>query len=139
MTAFDTDVFTDIAKRVPQVIARAGSVPPDERFVPIVVVEEALRGQLATVRLAQAASGRIKLEQAYTYLEETLRAVKDIHVLSFTNIADTLFVAWRAAKLKVGIQDLRIAAICVAHGAKLVTRNARDYAQVPGLNLEVWN
>ena len=54
MTAFDTDILTDIAKRVPQVMARVASVSPNERFLPIVVAEEALRGQLASVRLAQA-------------------------------------------------------------------------------------
>lgn len=139
MTAFDTDVLTDIAKRVPQVIIRAAAVPPDERSVPVVVAEEVLRGQLASVRSAQSSGGRITLEQAYAYLEETLRALRDAQLLSYTNTADALVIAWRAAKLKVGVQDLRIAAICMAHGAKLVTRNARDYAQVPGLNLEVWN
>ena len=139
MTAFDTDVLTDIAKRVPQVLARVATVAPDERFIPIVVAEETLRGQLASVRLAQAGIRRVTLEQAYTYLEETLRAIKGIQLLPYSSIADALFVAWRTAKLKVGVQDLRIAAICIVHGAKLVTRNARDYAQVPGLNLEVWN
>ena len=139
MTAFDTDILTDIAKRVPQVMARVASVSPNERFLPIVVAEEALRGQLASVRLAQAGSGRVTLERAYAYLEETLRAIKDIQLLPYTTLADALFVAWRIAKLKVGIQDLRIAAVCVAHGAKLVTRNERDFALVPGLNLEVWN
>ena len=138
MTAFDTDILTDIAKRVPQVMARVASVSPNERFLPIVVAEEALRGQLASVRLAQAGSGRVTLERAYAYLEETLRAIKDIQLLPYTTLADALFVAWRIAKLKVGIQDLRIAAICVAHGAKLVSRNARDYGKVPGLNFEIW-
>lgn len=138
MTAFDTDVLTDIAKRVPQVLTRAAAVPPDQRFVPVVVAEEVLRGQLASVRAAQSGGGRVTLERAYAYLEETLRALKDAQLLSYTNTADALFIAWRAAKLKVGVQDLRIAAICLAHGAKLITRNARDYAQVPGLNLEVW-
>lgn len=139
MTAFDTDVLTDIAKRVPQVLTRAAAVPPDQRFVPVVVAEEVLRGQLASVRAAQSGGGRVTFERAYAYLEETLRALKDAQLLSYTNTADALFIAWRAARLKVGVQDLRIAAICIAHGAKLVTRNARDYARVPGLNLEVWN
>lgn len=35
--------------------------------------------------------------------------------------------------------DLRIAAICVSHATKLVTRNLRDFAQVPDLAFEVWN
>lgn len=138
MTAFDTDVLTDIAKRVPEVLTRAAAVPPDERFVPVVVAEEVLRGQLASVRSAQSGRGRITIEQAYAYLEETLRALKVVQMLSYTNVAEALFVAWRTAKIKVGVQDLRIAAICMSHGAKLVTRNARDYGLVPGLNLEVW-
>ena len=44
-----------------------------------------------------------------------------------------------AAKIRVGTQDLRIAAIATAHNATLVTRNARDYQLVPGLTLDVWN
>jgi predicted nucleic acid-binding protein len=34
---------------------------------------------------------------------------------------------------------MRIAAICIDHDATLVTRNARDYARIPGLTLDVWN
>ncbi len=59
-------------------------------------------------------------------------------MLPYTAAADALFKAWRAAKVRIGTQDLRIAAICFAHGATLVTRNARDYTQVPGLILDVW-
>lgn len=35
--------------------------------------------------------------------------------------------------------DMRSAAICIVHGATLATRNARDYAQLPGLTFDVWN
>jgi predicted nucleic acid-binding protein len=34
----------------------------------------------------------------------------------------------------VPTHDLRIAAICVAKGAKLVPRNRRDFEGIPGLN-----
>jgi tRNA(fMet)-specific endonuclease VapC len=139
VTAFDTDVLSDLAKNVSVVVARAALVPVAEQCVPIVAAEEVLRGQLATVRKAQAGAGQPPLDQAYAYLEETLRVLRTLHFLPYTTVADALVTAWRAAQIRIGVQDLRIAAIYLAHGAKLVTRNARDYAQVPGLNLEVWN
>jgi len=41
-------------------------------------------------------------------------------------------------RIRVGTQDLKIAAITLAHGATLLTRNTRDFAQVPELNIENW-
>ena len=34
--------------------------------------------------------------------------------------------------------DLWLAATCVAHGLTMVTGNVREFARVPGLELEVW-
>ena len=36
------------------------------------------------------------------------------------------------------VHDLRIAAICVAQGARLISRNRRDFERVPGLAVEFW-
>jgi tRNA(fMet)-specific endonuclease VapC len=42
-------------------------------------------------------------------------------------------------KLKaIGRADLLIAAITLAHGATLVSRNVKDFRQVPGLRVENW-
>ncbi len=139
MIAFDTDVISDLIHNVPAVVAKFAMVPVPDQFLPIVVVEEVLRGRLASVRLAQSGAGKATLEKAYAEFEKTLIDLKGFQVLPYTTAADGFVRTWRAMKIRIGTQDLRIAAIAFAHNAKLVTRNARDYTLVPGLNLEVWN
>lgn len=139
MIAFDTDVLTDIGDGVQTVLARLAPPPPASLFVPIVVIEEVLRGRLNTIRRAQAGQGPLPLDGAYKYLESSIGDFRRFQILPYTTAAHTLFQAWRAAKIRIGTQDLRIAAVAFAHSATLVTRNARDYQQVPGLALDVWN
>ena len=38
----------------------------------------------------------------------------------------------------IGPHDLWLAATCVAHGLTMATANVREFARVPGLELEVW-
>ena len=59
-------------------------------------------------------------------------------VLSYTPQADALYRQWRHQRIRVGTHDLRIGAICVAHVATLISRNRRDFGQVPGLRVEFW-
>jgi tRNA(fMet)-specific endonuclease VapC len=139
MTAFDTDVLSELLQGDPSYLAKLAAVDPADRFVPVVAVAEVFRGWLNAVRQAEAGKGRISLELAYREFAKTVAGAADYAVLPYTAGADALFRQWRASGIRIGTQDLRIAAICFAHGAKLVTRNAQDYAQVPGLNLEVWN
>jgi tRNA(fMet)-specific endonuclease VapC len=40
--------------------------------------------------------------------------------------------------LPIGPNDLMIASIALAHGLTLVTHNVREFARVPGLNIEDW-
>jgi tRNA(fMet)-specific endonuclease VapC len=139
MTVFDTDVLSDLFKNVPGVAARMSTIPQVDQYVAVVTAEEMLRGRLDAIRKAQAAGSRRTPERAYGEFAKSLSDFRQFQILPYTSVAHSLFLAWRTAKVRVGANDLRIAAICLAHQAKLVTRNARDYALVPGLNLEVWN
>jgi tRNA(fMet)-specific endonuclease VapC len=38
----------------------------------------------------------------------------------------------------IGAHDLWLAASCVAHGLVMVTANVREFARVPGLQVQSW-
>jgi tRNA(fMet)-specific endonuclease VapC len=60
-------------------------------------------------------------------------------VLAFEQRSYQQFTTLRQQKIRIGTQELRIAAITLTIGATLVTRNRRDFAQVPGLTLADWS
>lgn len=52
--------------------------------------------------------------------------------------AKQLFHNLLQQKLRIGTQDLRIAAVVLSLSATLITRNWNHFGQVSGLNLEDW-
>ena len=138
MRAFDTDVLTEVLLGNAAYVQRAEAIPPDQQTVPILVVEEIVRGRLNAIRQAEGGKGRLTLDQAYHLFEQTLHDFRQITVLSYTPQADALFQQWREQKIRVASHDLRIAAICVVHSATLISRNRRDFERGPGLHVEFW-
>lgn len=59
-------------------------------------------------------------------------------VLPYGADAHTIFQELQAQKLRVGTQDLKIAAIVLANNAILLTRNTQDFSRVPNLKFEDW-
>ncbi len=49
-----------------------------------------------------------------------------------------LWAELRQTGALIGPHDLWLAATCVAHGLTMVTAHVREFARVPGLDLEVW-
>src|SRR2546423_3338096 len=135
MKAFDTDILTEILAGNPAYAERIAQVPLDEQAVPIITVEEIIRGRLNIIRQAEAAKARVTIEQAYGLLEQTLDDVRELKVLSFTRQAEELLKDWRQKKIRGSTHDLRIAASCVVGSATLVTRNRRDFQGIPGLSV----
>lgn len=138
MKTFDTDVLTLIFEGHAAYTQKISLIPSGDRAMPIVVADQILRGRLNAIRQAEAGKAKAGLDAAYFYLEKTLTDFRRIKVLPYTKQADSLVQSWRKQKIKVGISDLRIAAICVAQSATLISRNRRDFDQVPGLMVEYW-
>jgi tRNA(fMet)-specific endonuclease VapC len=70
--------------------------------------------------------------------QETVEQLRQFRVLPYAPEAERLYRAWRQQKIRFGTHDLRIAAICVVHSVKLISRNRRDFESVPGLSVEFW-
>jgi tRNA(fMet)-specific endonuclease VapC len=138
MIAYDTDVLVELLKGHPDYAAKARAIPADEQLVPIVVVEEIQRGCLHSIRRAEAGEARISIERAYELYEQTFVALRGMPLLSYSRGAEVQFQDWRRLKVRGSTHDLRIAAICVAYSVTLITRNRRDFEQLPGLTVEFW-
>lgn len=105
-------------------------------FTTVVTVREQLRGRLAAVD--QAPEGP-DLLLAYDRLLATVRYFAHVNVLPFSPAAAATLQSLRGQRIRIGTQDLRIAAIVLASGGTLITSNRRDFAKVPGLLVEDWS
>lgn len=139
MTAFDTDILTEILLANTVFVERAAKIPVEEQAVPVVVVEEVFRGRLSVIRQAEAGKAKISVDRAYELFERTLNKLRQIKVLSYTAEAESRYQEWRQQKIRLSTHDLRIAATCVAHSATLATRNRKDFERVPELKVEFWS
>ncbi|HMV47737.1 MAG TPA: PIN domain-containing protein [Blastocatellia bacterium] len=138
MIAFDTNVLTEILLGASSYVTRASAIPVQQQAVPIIVIEEIIRGRLNVIRQAEAGKAKIALPRAYELFQETFSDARRLNLLSYTSSAELLYQQWRAQRLRISTHDLRIAAICVAHNAILVTRNRRDFEPISGLTVEFW-
>lgn len=131
----DTDHISLFQRRHPQVVARVLATPASELTVSIVSAEEQLQGRLTVIRRARSPGD---VARGYARLRETLDFYQTLAVFDFDEEAARQFDALRGQGVRIGTQDLRIAATALVTASVIVTRNRRDFAQVPGLALEDW-
>src|SRR5438105_2069921 len=139
MIAFDTDVLTGILLGNAGLVERAAKIPIDEQAVPVIVIEEILRGRLNVIRQAEASRASVNLVRAYELFEQTFGDFRRLRILSYSSEAEFHFQQWRRQGIRIATHDLRIAAICTAQSARLISRNRRDFERVPGLGVEFWD
>lgn len=106
-----------------------------EVFTTIISVQEITRGWLALLNRRADPSQQVRL---YERFQRSYEALRDWDVLPFDAEAAAKLAALSRHRLNIGPMDLKIAAICLAHDAVLLTRNEKDFAKVPGLRVENW-
>lgn len=138
--ALDTDIFSLLTQGHERVVARYAEViaaGDDESAIPAVVRVEVLRGRFDAITKAGDGSAALAM---YELLVRTEAAFAPLRILPLTKPAADRFDELRKNKKlrKAGIADLLIACIALANDATLVTRNTKDYTNVPNLKLDNW-
>lgn len=134
----DTDHVTLIQKHGPNTAAlvrRVRGVPPDDIATTIISFQEQTQGWLAALHRGKTATEILK---HYARLDAVRVDFQRMNVLAFSADAQRVFESLRPQCRRVGTLDLRIASIAVATDSILLTRNAADFRQVPGLRFEDW-
>ena len=70
---------------------------------------------------------------AYKKLNKFLDRFRKTPVLEFDEKAAQIFHTLKASKIRVGTMDLKIASIAIANDALLLSRNLKDFGQIPNL------
>jgi tRNA(fMet)-specific endonuclease VapC len=137
MKVLDTDMLTHLFEGHPRVVERYEQ-ETDEMAMTIISRIEILQGRFAA--LLKAANGQ-ELRRAQHRLDRTAERLAEIpKVIPIDDSAADEFDRLRQNKKlrKIGRPDLLIAAIALATRATVVTRNLKDFRQVPGLQIENW-
>lgn len=108
----------------------------DDLAVSVITVEEQLSGWYTMLRKAKSVAS---LAHAYSRLTECVESVAELRVLTFDEACIERFKKLRALIPTVRSPDLKIAAAVLQYGGTLVTRNTRDFAQIPGLPFVDWS
>ena len=132
----DTDILTLLQERHLAVQERVAACRPEELAITVISVEEQLSGWYRRLRKAKKPA---ELARVYQRLAAAVQSLSRLQILSFTEQAIRRYDELRKLKLNVRKMDLRIAAITIDEGATLVTRNVRDFQDIPGLKIEDWS
>jgi tRNA(fMet)-specific endonuclease VapC len=136
MFVLDTDTLSLLLRahaRVTERVARSTY----EVTITMITRIELLQGRFASVLKAENGE---RLLQARLRLDESENDLNRFTILTYDSAGAAEFDRLRQNKRlrKIGRCDLLIAALTLANHATLVTRNQKDFGQVPGLRIEDW-
>ena len=137
MLVLDTDHLVELDRGSSQgaALQRKLEDAGDAVATTIISPEEQFRGWLA-----QLHRQRDPHEQIATYqrLQRRMAFFAAWHVLPWDTDAADILQELRRQRVRIGTMDLKIASIVLAQDATLLSRNLRDFQQVPNLRVEDW-
>ena len=134
----DTDHASLFLKGNTLVCDRLLQTEPNDLAISIITAEEICQGWLSEINKYSQDSQSSRLLLAYSELEKALDFFQTIQRVSFDTKAYNQFKILRNQFRRLGTRDLRIAAIALSINATVITRNAKDFGQIPNLSIEDW-
>jgi tRNA(fMet)-specific endonuclease VapC len=128
-------VLTDRWAGAHAALVRRLDLATEPLAIPIVAVEEQCKGWLARLGRTRDIHQQIT---PYQRLAELFDFLAEWDIVSLSEAAADHFAELRRQKIRLGSQDLKIAAIAMAEGALLLSANRRDFQKVPGVRVENW-
>jgi tRNA(fMet)-specific endonuclease VapC len=138
MILLDTDhlsVLTDRRATGHPVLVERLDLAQEPLAIPIVAAEEQCQGWLAKLHRTRDIHQQII---PYERLAELFAFLAEWDIIPLTRPAADLFTQLRRQKIRIGSQDLKIAAIALTENALLLSGNLRDFHKVPSLRVENW-
>jgi tRNA(fMet)-specific endonuclease VapC len=118
-----------------RLIQRLAASPDGDVVTTVITVEEQMRGWLQVIARYR------DLQQQSAYYDKLIAFVRFFSkwiILPLSDPAVQAFRDLRATRVRIATTDLKIAAISLANGATLLSRNLGDFRRVPGLRVEDW-
>lgn len=132
MFIFDTDIYTNVMKKVPskKLIDHVKKVPREDQFTTTVTIGEVFYGIMKS-------SNRVRLLKLF----ETVLLPRAT-ILPFDFLAAKKYGEMRSILENQGTPlehaDLQIASIALSKNMTLITGNIRHFKRVPNLKVENW-
>lgn len=139
MIILDTDCLSLLERQTGKDYLRLQSkldeFPSDEIVTTIITYEEQMRGWMAFLAKMRSIDEQVF---AYETLKQYFDYFKTLTIIDFDKNAAKVFKELKSNKVRIGTMDLKIASIAISRNAILVSRNLRDFEEVPNLTVEDW-
>lgn len=133
MIIADTNVVSELMRDHPDpgVLEWARKLSAGEVTITVVTIEEIERG------LGRLPTGRrrAELEERWRWVIDQFADQVAVHDLPAARLTAAILVRAESEGITVGLADAQIAGICLARTCQLATRNVRDFAGIPGLEV----
>jgi tRNA(fMet)-specific endonuclease VapC len=139
MILLDTDHVSVLqlpeGERTQQLKARLTASADQIIGTTIVTVEEQLRGWLSAIAKERLPKRQIA---AYRNLGELFEFFSQFHIAQWDDNAVAILEQLPSRCRRIGLMDRKIASICLANRALLLTANSVDFETIPGLQFANW-